>query len=261
MSIMLDSIGRRKFAPRPAICAGCGNGFIKNSGVHKMCPECQRKRAVAIYTKSNDQLSTRAVIKGIATNNAYVGSIADAGRPLEFAWIVRFAFPFDQAGSKNSAYVRGRPSQPAKKIALQERHRSYRDALILQAKTVLAGRPIKRNKVWIDIFVQFPWHKGDAVNFVDMVCDALKVALGIDDKWFCINRVDWEICKTEPRLFISVAQEEVEDCLICSTCGLLKPDREFSLNRATNSGRHSRCKDCQASTRPLTRAERRAMEG
>lgn len=252
-----DSLGRPKFKPRPAICAGCGVGFIKNSGVHKHCSECRRKRVVAIYTNANERLSSRSAIKGIATNDAYVGSISDASRPLEFAWMIRFAFPFDQAGSKNSAYYRG-PSQPARKIAIQSRHRGYRDALILRTRAAMSGRMIKRNKVWIDIFVQFPWHRGDAVNFVDMVCDALKVALDIDDKWFCINRVDWEICKTEPRLFISIAQEDVEDCLVCSTCGLLKPDREFSLNRSLKSGRNGRCKECQSVAPSLTRAEVKA---
>jgi uncharacterized Zn-finger protein len=104
-------------------------------------------------------------------------------------------------------------------------------------ESAISGKKIYRNKVWIDIFVQKPDHRGDAINFVDLIADAIKVAIGIDDRWFSIRRVDWQIVKENPRIFIGIGQQDLFDSKICSYCGRILPEKNFS-----KSGRE--CREC-----------------
>lgn len=109
------------------------------------------------------------------------------------------------------------------------------------------------NKVWIDILVQKPDHRGDAVNVIDLVCDALKDALPVDDRWFCIRRLDWEIAKENPRLFIGIGQASDQDCQICSYCGQIKELEAFNRSRSRPLGVGRECKDCRRAGRLLAR--------
>ena len=116
--------------------------------------------------------------------------------------------------------------------------------------------PIVHNKVWIDILVQKPNHKGDAVNVVDLVCDAVKDAIDrVDDRWFCIRRLDWQIVKGDPRLFVGVGQDSDEDCQVCSYCGQIKPLPEFNAARNQPLGVGRECKACRRAGRLLAKQE------
>lgn len=50
-------------------------------------------------------------------------------------------------------------------------------------------------KVYISIFAELSNHRGDAVNLIDTLMDSIKVAIGVDDRWFAIKSLDWEIRK------------------------------------------------------------------
>ena len=131
-----------------------------------------------------------------------------------------------------------------------------REQITTELKVALAGRRIAHNKVWIDILVQKPNHKGDAVNVIDLVCDAVKDALPVDDRWFCIRRLDWEICKGDGQLILGVGQDSDTDCQVCSYCGRIKPFTEFNAARHQPLGIGRECKECRRAGRRLAKQER-----
>jgi hypothetical protein len=107
--------------------------------------------------------------------------------------------------------------------------------------------PVVHNKVWIDILVQKPNHKGDAV----------KDTLPVDDRWFCIRRLDWEIVKDNPRLFVGIGQESDENCQVCSCCGQIKPFLEFNRRKYHRLGIGRECRERRRMGRVLAKKRNR----
>lgn len=242
------------------ICQRCYKPAIRTGNVQKYCRPCSeimaqnRKNAFArehrpspaqnaMYAKrakDNTQAAGRKISEQARS------SMGDMFREVDLEWMVMVRMPFMQAASKNHIHAitnRGH-------LVLRQESKDYRDALILNLKSALGGRRLVNNKVWLDIFVQKPHHKGDAVNMVDLICDAVKVAVGVDDRWFSLRRVDWEIVKENPEVFIGVGQEKVEHAIACSSCGRILPLAAFNKNATNMYGVTRNCKDCRTG-RPL----------
>ncbi|NUQ51349.1 MAG: hypothetical protein HUU19_01475 [Phycisphaerales bacterium] len=168
-----------------------------------------------------------------------------SGSPL--LWMVRFGVPFSYAASKNRMYVKRRRGH----VALRREVVALREQIVLAALGALNGRRIAHNKVWLEIVVQKPDNRGDAVNVVDLVCDAVKRAIQIDDRWFCIRRLDWEIVKADPLLKIGIGQDSDEDCLVCSQCGQIRPLGEFKRRRTGRLAYGRICAACRHAGRGL----------
>lgn len=65
----------------------------------------------------------------------------------------------------------------------------------------------KKDKVWVEIFLQKPRLVCDVANLIDGIYDAVKVGIGIDDCYFS-GKQDWEYGKgVNPYIFISIRQE------------------------------------------------------
>jgi len=171
------------------------------------------------------------------------GGKGTTGPNLE--WAIRVGVPFTYAGSKNHLYARRRSGH----VALRKESVAIREEITLRLMSALRGQKVAHNKVWLDILVQKPNHKGDAVNFVDLVCDAVKRAIPVDDRWYCIRRVDWQIVKENPMIYIGIGQESVEDCQICSSCGFIRPLGAFNRNRHGILGVGRECKPCRVASR------------
>jgi Holliday junction resolvase RusA-like endonuclease len=154
--------------------------------------------------------------------------------------------PFSYAASKNRIYT----MRAGGHVAMRRSATEYKDAITLLIQSKLRDIKIRQNKLWVDIFVQKDNHKGDAVNVVDLVCDAVKVAVGLDDRWFSLRRVDWEIVKHDPRLFIGIGQEAVDDVQACSCCGRLLPFPAFNKKASTKIGVERVCRECRIATDP-----------
>lgn len=137
---------------------------------------------------------------------------------------------------------------------MRRESRVKREEIILMIRQSVKDR-IVHNKVWIDIMVQKPDHRGDAVNVIDLVCDALKVAIGVDDRWFCIRRLDWEVVRTDPQLFIGIGQDSCQDCQVCSYCGQIKELSEFHVSKHSHLGVGRVCRRCRKDGRRLGRGE------
>ncbi len=167
----------------------------------------------------------------------------DAQEEIEAVHMARVAVPFDYAASKNAIWRTGRGGH----IYAREEGRKWREALTMELRA--SGNTWFQGKIWVDIFVEKPNHKGDAANVLDTVLDAVKEATGVDDRWYSIRRLDWAIGKVEPRVIVGVYQAITEDHRACSYCGRELPYSDYGPNRHDPAGIAKICKDCSRPVR------------
>lgn len=80
---------------------------------------------------------------------------------------------------------------------------------------------------------------------LDVICDAVKVGIGVDDRWFCVRRLDWAIVKLNPTITVGVSQSVTEHHRACHLCGAIRPLSSFTLARRGLLGRGRECYDCR----------------
>jgi hypothetical protein len=106
---------------------------------------------------------------------------------------------------------------------------------------------IHKGKVWVDIFVEKPTRSGDAVNYVDRICDAIQTAIGTNDNWYSLRRVDWRVVKRNPQIYIGIGQAEQEPMSTCSACGRYLPvDPYFNKPKAGVDTLYQNCRSCRS---------------
>lgn len=161
--------------------------------------------------------------------------------------MLRLMVPFSYATSKNHIYAKRATGH----VYLRRESRSKRSEITAAIREGLGDRKVAHNKVWIEILVQKPNHYGDAINVVDLVCDAVKDAVPVDDRWFCIRRLDWQIVKEDPQLVIGIGQETTDDAQVCSYCGQIKPLDAFNKSKHHPLGVGRECRECRRAGRLL----------
>jgi hypothetical protein len=241
--------------PATIVCNECGLEAPRRGPMQLYCVECSTRKAdartaIRAATKYGRRPKSRAYdrVKSICDQNGTkLNQLAVRSHgwmePINLEWFTQIAVPFSYASSKNHIY-----KMTGTHITLREESRAYRQAISLELKSVMRGVQVVQNKVWLSILVQKPDHRGDAVNVVDLVCDAVKDAIGVDDRWFSIKQLDWEICKTNPRLFIGVGQEAGEPVQACSSCGRLLPFDRFGKKSSAKEQIDRNCSDCRSVT-------------
>ena len=242
-------------------CKKCGREAPRTGPVQKYCPECslnkdlERKKLWAVSHPQKftlEQIERRNARKtekrkemlaaGAIRSSENCEKISwQANWTIDLSWSVRISLPFSYAMSKNHMFTNTRFGHRA----LRQQSRSYRDDITLLLKDAIRGVSIKNNKLWVDIFVQKPNHRGDAANVLDLVLDGIKDATGVDDRWYSIRRLDWEIVKDRPQLFVGIGQEECVDSIACSSCGLILALDQFSKNLSNPIGVSRDCKECR----------------
>ncbi|MCC6581542.1 MAG: hypothetical protein IT440_13990 [Phycisphaeraceae bacterium] len=78
---------------------------------------------------------------------------------------------------------------------------------------------------------------------------------GLGTARFYIRRLDWEVVKDNPRLFVGVGQDRGEDCQVCSYCGQITTLSEFNVARNKPLGVGRECKSCRRASRLLAKQE------
>ena len=230
------------------VCSKCGAVAVKRSAMQKYCEPCsttrdlERKRLWArdhpVPGRTRDRSAVSA--KGAAINAGETRLLTDWSAQPTLNWLVKVKFPFDWSASKNHIFA----VRKAGHVALRGESRNYRTALSMMIKAALKGRKVEPNKVWLEIFVQKPNHRGDAANFVDLICDAVKDAIGVDDRWFSIRQLEWQITKTDPHIFLTIGQEDPRAAQVCSPCGRILTLDAFHRNAAAQNGVGRICKEC-----------------
>lgn len=157
-------------------------------------------------------------------------------------WMCAFKVPFTMAASKNHTWSL---SKGGGHVFKRQQSRRFQDLVAVKAKEATRQFKVFQNKLWIDLFVQKPNNKCDAINVIDVVCDGLKIGLGIDDRWFCIKQVDWEIAKNDPQIFVRVYQKDAFDVNACSHCGRVLTLDNFKKKKTTTLGVDRVCRECR----------------
>ncbi len=249
---------RGGYPATPAVCVDCGIAFLKRGPMHKYCEACstgrhverQRKWARANPSKIPKEVQrtqraarTEAVVEaGKVRSQGQAETIAwDAGAPAGLAWHVRFAIPFSYLASKNAIYRTTGDGH----VFVRREARAFRDELTLLVKGMCQTHNVVQAKVWIDILVQKPNHRGDAINVVDLVADAIKDGLGVDDRWFCIRRLDWQIVKEDPQIIVGIGQAARSHRQVCSHCGLILKLGKFNKKKSAPMGVDRACVKCR----------------
>lgn len=251
-------------------CASCNKVALKTGPTQKYCPGCsvrrdlQRKKkwqennpeyAWKGRKKWNEKRRVIADSIGVEISKAEkwpMAWMADgcSGATTDLVTLLRISIPFTTSLLKNHCWSLARQGH----IFLRAETRQWQEKIIAVIRN--SGVKFKHNKVWLDLCVQKPDHKsGDAINFVDRIADAVKKAIEIDDRWFCIRRLDWQIVKHEPMIFVGVGQPECEDSQVCSICGRILPLTCFSRSRSNKLGVGRDCKEC---SRPMDKLRRDA---
>lgn len=247
------------------VCQQCGANEKKRGTTQIYCYSCSRERARIRgrkWAKKNKPAPNHArvsanyaakydrmvVVGGEISKSERLG-IFDTPKAIDYKWKTTIAVPYSLDASKNRMYCIGRQ----RRIFLRSSVRAYRKLVVDAVRAAVLSNPglVKTNKVWISLFVQKTNHKSDAINVIDTLADAIKDAIGVDDRWFCLDRVDWQIVKGEdPMVFISIGQEDVGDARACSFCGRILSLGHFHKGPPT-AGSRRECIDCRKPRRDL----------
>ncbi len=238
------------------ICKDCGKAAQRNGPGQLYCEPCsdERHRLRALkWAKAHPPTTeaTRKTYRNVRNRSIAFGAELSKGErwPMsdlfrdvtDMVWVRRFSVPFSYALSKNHVYSM---SKEEGHIFMRGESRSARAYICGEVKKALSDVLLVKNKLWIDLLVQKPNHSGDAINVIDLVADAVKDAIPLDDRWFCIQRVDWQVIKDDPLLLIGLGQKSTEDVQVCSHCGRVLPFACFWKNKTSKWGIGRACKEC-----------------
>jgi hypothetical protein len=238
------------------VCARCDSLAPRRGRITKYCVECSeevtriRKLKYANSRPYNPEQKkryrennvSRHGERGRQTSLANRWSIDDLfPEPHGMAWVRRFEVPFTYAMSKNhSASMRD-----GGQVFLRRETKAARLRLQEEIAVALGGANVVENKLWVEILIEKPNHRGDAINILDHAADAIKKAVHVDDRWFCVRRLDWSIVKEEPRLLIGIGQESAAPARVCSYCGRLLDYSNFTKAIHVRNGVGRQCKECR----------------
>lgn len=233
------------------VCGECRVHTPRIASVQKYCPSCSEKKDLErkrTWARDNPLSPEQHSVKNSIRRNrmALAGAAKSADIRRGMAWLpncdddintlLRVAVPFSWDFSKNRLWSMGARRGH---VFMRKECKVTRDSLQLLIEKTLSERGIKFHvgKIWIDILVQKPNMRGDAINVIDSICDAVKKAIEVDDRWFSIRKLDWEIVKTDPMIYVGIGQMIEGQHFICSYCGV----SQILDNRA---GHKRTCKSC-----------------
>lgn len=237
------------------VCARCYAPTQRKSATQMYCGGCSAKSARergTAWARENPQ-PIEARRPAMARRKSALNEAADARcagpvsivRPIdwpEMAWAVSLRLPFGWELSKNAIWRTGAGGH----VFLRSESRAARNLLTARLREALSNVNAVEAKVYIAIHVQKPNHRGDAVNTIDTLCDCIKEALGVDDRWFCLRSVDWSVSRTNPEIVVQVAQAETEHHRVCTQCGVIKPlASEFAKTKHGLLGHGRTCSECR----------------
>lgn len=251
-----------------AICRKCEVVFERRSYVHVFCDSCAEWRGrykKARWQKEQDekfgssarqqpssevrarQLRKKEACSEIGLKNAKgETALPDRSNAVK---AIRIDFPNDGYLSKNSliniGMVSGKPYPYVRKDI-----KKRKEVIGFLIRSQLRSFCWPRSKTFIDIMVQKHMVGTDAINVVDTVCDAIKIGLEVDDEWFCIGMLDWEVVKKDPKVFVQVSTYSTEHQRVCGFCWQIKPYAQFGKHSQNIFGISNQCISCSSFIRP-----------
>jgi hypothetical protein len=230
------------------ICQTCKELEVKAAPNHIYCRPCseendrQRTRNRVRVKGGHLIRKERITMRGLTVSETLRGGMIAPPEPPKLLWWRSVSLPFSRSVSKN--HIFSNASNTGGHRGRRAAQTTYKKSIVDKFSPLLTDVSIVQNKLWIDIFQQKPHQKGDAVNCVDVICDALKEVTRLDDRWFSIRSLDWQIVKHNPMVFIGIGQDSNISVQACSSCGALKTFELFQRNRSTKNGISRYCLLC-----------------
>lgn len=236
-------------------CKNCNNEFTRKNA-REYCIGCSAIKSKEASTKAKKKWQSekaQAHKKGAYTRLRAAGKERSADIEIgeydpNTAHGIKLVLAFTRDFSKNKMVVwNGRIMRKRETNDAKEQ---------LTWEVAATNHTFYQGKVWLDICIYQPTHTGDALNYLDVMADAVADAIGVDDRWFSVRRIDWQIDKADPRIVLVVTQCVTEHHAICQTCGAQTPVKNFSekvqarILKALEFGGHSGTKVC-----PLCKAK------
>lgn len=168
--------------------------------------------------------------------------------PARMLWSVEVAQPFDSGWSKNRVWRKGK-GRTFLATGARQRRSALAEALRLRLSAV--GAIPRQNRLWLAVHVSKANHLGDALNVLDLVADGIQDATGIDDRWYSLSGLTWDLVPNRPELRVWIGQEDLPDAAACRRCGAIwslpGPDRPNVAD----------CPACRGGRSPRPRKPRR----
>jgi len=253
------------------ICAECDQPCPRTGPTQRYCEACADRRAIACkakwYEANGSKPRPREAVRQTQVRKR--SGLMEAGRAIsvgerwsldmvfpdeaDFAWVRRFEVPFTYAFSKNhSASIAAEGHRFLRKETC-----GAREAVTNIVRLAIQGADVLPGKLYLDILVLKPNHYGDAINVLDHLSDAIKIAVGLDDRWFCVARIDWQIIKVDPVILIGIGQKHTEPVHVCAYCGRLLPYDRFHVRKRSKTGIDRQCKDCTSHRKRPSRSKQK----
>lgn len=117
--------------------------------------------------------------------------------------MVKLSIPYNKELSKNRMWLKKRGGG----VYLNLDTVAEQEAIAVQIQAAqIDWKP--KSKLWVRIMVYRPHLLGDPANFVDTILDAVQEGTGVNDRYYS-GSWDWIVDKDNPRIEITVEQEEV----------------------------------------------------
>ena len=126
----------------------------------------------------------------------------------DIKWTIFTTLPYDSYLSKNRSIKINKQGL----IYKDPKHKKIQEDIywILKGLTHKNGYskcPTDGHKILLKIHFYKPRVNCDAVNILYGLCDAIKKAIDVDDKWFSIHGLDWSIDKKNPRIDLMIGYD------------------------------------------------------
>ena len=133
-----------------------------------------------------------------------MGALEEPPEIPPLAWRVHVVVPFDWKWSKNKMWL-ARAGSYGRRLSPEARGR----------REALAAHLLSRAPLWLQIHCVLPNHRGDAINCLDLVADAVEAATGLDDRWYMISGLTWSKVKgARPELHVWIGQAASQGGLV-----------------------------------------------
>src|SRR5512139_1740235 len=171
------------------ICAKCGQPTPKRAAMQLYCIKCSGEvDSARRYKRKREVAWSPAIERGLAisasTARRSLTERTSDGSLSNRAWFISFKVPYSQAASKNFVWGIG---MGGGHVFKRQQSRDYQGLIESKVRDLVTNIKVFNNKVWVDLFVQKPNHKSDAINVISVICDGIKKGIGLDDRWFSIQ--------------------------------------------------------------------------
>lgn len=209
-------------------CRICHTPYISQHCPH--CPTSKRnKRQEAIRERGRGICFVERQIQALTPIEGRIPYQED-----RLTWYVRFSVPLIPAAhSKNKAHtlmikeqrqgdgsVKRVPSRYSPTIA-----KDARIEIAISSRLALHEQQITpvQAKLWVDVLVLKENPRFDAANVIDTVLDGIRDGIGLDDRFYAIRFLDWDVVMEAPELIIGFGQTTRFDHDFCQACGRMFP--------------------------------------